>query len=493
LLGYAAATGRVSKNVESEPVDNRYAAYVQDDWKVASKLTLNLGLRYDYQALFVNSRGDMSNFYPGLGKIVTIAGAPDPRLQAVLPIVSGKDAGIDTSNYVHPDRNNFGPRIGFAYRPLNTSRLVLRGSYGIFYNVLPGYLGFFQLSTNPPFLVAETFEPAPGSTPSLTLTNAFPGQGTIPASPTVTAVAQNRPNPYQQQWNFTVEYELFKNTAVRATYIGDKITHLERGLNLNDPPPAPGTVQPRRPYQPFGPITFYESGRNQETNQLQLGAVRRFSAGLAFDVQYQFTKGLSEQIFGQAPMDNRNAGLDRGNLDFVRRHYATINYMYELPFGKGKRFLSSLSGAADKLLGGWQLAGVTTVGSGQPFSVTYTSRTLGWPNGRADIIGNPSLSNPSINQWFNPAAFAVPAPFNYGNSARNFLFGPGLVSFDVGVFKNTRLTERINTQFRAEFFNIANHANFGNPASDITVPASVGKISSAADGRTVQFGLKLLF
>jgi hypothetical protein len=192
-------------------------------------------------------------------------------------------------------------------------------------------------------------------------------------------------------------------------------------------------------------------------------------------------------------MDNRNAGLDRGNLDFVRRHYATINYMYELPFGKGKRFLSSLSGAADKLLGGWQLAGVTTVGSGQPFSVTYTSRTLGWPNGRADIIGNPSLSNPSINQWFNPAAFAVPAPFNYGNSARNFLFGPGLVSFDVGVFKNTRLTERINTQFRAEFFNIANHANFGNPASDITVPASVGKISSAADGRTVQFGLKLLF
>ncbi len=494
LLGYASATGRVSRNVESEPLDNRYAAFVQDDWRIFPRLTLNLGLRYDYQGLFTNSHGDMSNFYPGLGKIVVISGKPDPRLAAVLPVVSGKDVGIDTSNYVHPDRNNFGPRIGFAFRPLNSNRLVLRGAYGIYYNVLPGYLGYFQLATNPPFLVAETFEPAAGPTPSLTLSNPFPGQGTIPTSPSITAMAQNRPNPYQQQWNFTVEYELFHNTAVRASYIGDKITHLERGLNLNDPPPAPGAVQPRRPYQPFGPITFYEGGRNQETNQLQLGAVKRFSAGLAFDFEYQLTKGLSEQIYGQAPMDNRNARLDRGNLDFVRRHYATISYSYELPFGRGKHFGSSVSGVAEKIIGGWQIAGITTLGSGQPYSVTYTSRTLGWPSGRADIVGNPSVSDPSIAQWFNPAAFAVPAPYTYGNSARNFLFGPGFVNFDVGVFKNTPITERINSQFRAEFFNIANHANFGLPASDITVPASVGKITStAADPRTVQFGLKLLF
>lgn len=494
LLGYPSLTGRVSRNVESEPVNNRYAAFIQDDWTVSSRLTLNLGLRYEYQGLFRNSRGDMSNFYPELGSIAVIGGTPDPRLTAALPVVDGSSVGIDADNYVHPDRNNFGPRIGFAFRPLDNNRFVLRGAYGIYYNVLPGYLGYFQLSTNPPFLVAETFEPAPGDVPSLSFSNPFPGQGTIPASPSITAVARDRRNPYQQQWNFTIEYELLPATALRASYLGNKITHLERGLNLNDPPPGPGAVQPRRPYQPFGAITYYEPGRNQITNQLQLGLVRRFTSGLAFEVEYQLTKGLSEQLFGQAPMDNRNARLDRGNLDFVRRHYATINYIYELPFGQGKRWLSSLSGAADKIVGGWQVAGVTTLATGTPYSVTHTSRTLGWPSGRADIVGDPDPGDRTIERWFNPGAFAVPAPFTYGNSARNMLFGPGLSTWDVGVFKSTRITERIDTQFRAEFFNIANHANFGNPGTDITVPSAVGRITSTStDPRTIQFGLRLLF
>jgi hypothetical protein len=133
------------------------------------------------------------------------------------------------------------------------------------------------------------------------------------------------------------------------------------------------------------------------------------------------------------------------------------------------------------------------LGSGEPYSVTFTSTTLGWPSSRADIVGDPKVSNPSNAQWFNPAAFAVPAPFTYGNSARNMLFGPGFFGWDAAVFKQTRLTERVSLEFRAESFNVLNHPTFGLPASNISVPATVGRITSASDPRATQFGLRLAF
>lgn len=492
LLGVSSATGRVSKNGEVEPLNNRYAAYVQDDWTVSPRLTLNLGLRYEYAGLIVNSRGDMSNFYPNLNEMVVLAGTPNPRLMAALPVVLGNKVGLDTSNYENRDRNNWGPRLGFAYRPLGTTRFVVRGSYGIYYNVIWNY-STASLGLNPPFLLTESFEPQPGSVPSLTFSNPFPGNGNIPASPSITAISGDRRNPYQQQWNTTFEYELLPNLAVRASYLGNKGTHLEQSFNLNDPPPAPGQVQPRRPFQPWGAITYIESGRDSITHQMQLGAVKRFSSGLAFEFEYQFTRALGPQTYGQPPMDNRNVRLDRGNLDFIQKHYWTGNYTYDLPFGKGKRWLESLSGPADKLIGGWRLSGITSYGSGQPYSVTFTSTVLGWPSSRADIVGNPAPAHRDIQHWFNPAAFAVPAPFTYGNSARNMLWGPSSFYWDAGIFKNMNVTERVIVEFRAEFFNILNHPNFGLPAADITVPATVGRITSATDPRSVQFGLKLLF
>ena len=493
LLGVSSGTSRVSKNVEAEPANSRYAWFVQDDWNALPNLTLNVGLRYEYEGLFKNSRGDMANFYPDLGKVVVLQGAADPRLMAVLPIVEGSTVGLDASNFIKKDRNNFAPRFGFAYRPFGTTRFVVRGSYGIYYNVIGVYGGNFQLALNPPFLVAETFEPAAGTTPSLTFDRPFPGVGNIPASPSLNAISNNRRNPYHQQWNFTVEREITANTAVRLSYVGNKGTHLERLFNLNDPPPAPGAVQPRRPYQPFGAITYYESGRDSNTHQGQLGVLRRFSSGFAFQLEYQFTRALGEQIHVLPPMDNRNTRLDRGNLDGIRKHFTALNYIYDLPFGRGKRFGSSVSGLAGKLLEGWQIAGISSFGSGEPFSVTFTSTTLGWPSSRADIVGDPKVSDPSIVQWFNPAAFAVPAPFTYGNSARNLLFGPGFFNWDAAIFKNTMLTDKVRLEFRVESFNVLNHPNFGLPASNISVPATVGRISSATDPRDIQFGLRLAF
>jgi hypothetical protein len=492
ILGYPIQTQRVTKNLEVEPVNSRYAWFVQDDFNVNSHLTLNIGLRYEYAAPFQNSKGDLSNFYPSLGKLVLIQGTVDPRL-ASLPIVNGKDVGITPENYLHKDKNNFAPRIGFAYRPLGRPTFVVRSSYGIFYNVIGGYIGSTGLANNPPFRAVETFDALPGNTPSLSLSNPFPGTGSVPAIVNVNAIAANRVNGYMQQWNFTLEGQVLANTSARASYVGNKGTHLDRQLNLNDVPPAPGVVQLRRPFQPFGNINYYESGRNSILNQLQLGIIQRVSKDLSFQVEYQLSKGLSEQPFGiTAPTDFRNARYDRGDMDFVRRHLVGGSYTYDLPFGKGRSF--ELSGLTNILFGGWRLAGILNFGTGEPYSVTFTPNVTGWPASRADIVGDPTPANRSISQWFNPAAYAVPQVFAFGNSARNSLFGPNLFGWDNGFMKNTPLTERLNLEFRAEFFNILNHPSFAAPASNISVPSQVGRITSTVStARDVQFGMRLSF
>ena len=492
LLGYPWRTQRPTKNTEVEPKNWRWAGFLQDDWTVNQHLTLNLGVRYEYQGIFQNTFGELANFDPAIGKLVIIGGQPDPAF-AGLPQVLGEELGLNNSNYLRRDRNNWAPRVGLAWRPLGNASFVVRSAYGIFYNAMPGHPGS-QLPQNPPFRTVQLFEALSGSTPTLTMENPFPGTGSIPANPTVNAFARDRTTGYLQEWNFTIEGEVARGTGLRASYVGSKGTHLDRNIMINDPVPAPGTIQSRRPFQPFGPIAYRESGRNSITNQIQLGARRRFAAGLSFQLEYQYTNALSEQPFGiTAPMDSFRAFLDRGPADFIPHHVTTVNYTWDLPFGRGRAM--ELSGVADKIFGGWQLAGIMGFGSGQPFSVAFNSTVTGWPSSRADVVSsNLYPEDRSIAQWFNPAAFAVPAQFAYGNSQRNMLFGPGYFNWDTAVFKNTSITERLVLQFRAEFFNVLNHPSFGLPASNISNPNQVGRITSTANTpRDIQFGLRLSF
>jgi hypothetical protein len=447
-------------------------------------------VRWEYLGLFGLDR-PAANFYPGLG-LVVLQGTPDPLIGAGLPIVTSQQAGISLENYRNRNYRDFGPRLGFAFRPFSRSPFVIRSSYGIFYIPIPAGSSAGRLTNNPPFIARSSFEPAAGSAPSLTLDNAFPGQGSLPANPTLSTEAAHRGDGYFQQWNMTFEGAV-RNVGMRATYLGSKGTHLQQDLNRNDPPPAPGQVQPLRPYQPFGAITETGSEANSVTHQIQLGATRRFSAGLSFQLEYQFTRALGSPYAASAPLDNRNRRLDRGNLDNVRRHYAVAGYIYDLPFGPGKLLGSTAAGIPAKLIGGWQLAGEVLLSTGQPFSVTFTSTTLGQPSGRADIVGDPGVSSRSLDQWFNPAAFAAPRPYLYGNSAPNSLWGPGFNNWDLAVFKNTILHERLSLQFRSEFFNVLNHPNFDVPAANISARTTVGQIRSASDPRTIQFSLRLLF
>jgi len=235
-------------------------------------------------------------------------------------------------------------------------------------------------------------------------------------------------------------------------------------------------------------------GGDSTMHQLQIEAVQRYSRGLTLQAEYSWNRSIDNVPIVGGTQNPYNFSADRGNSDQIRRHIFTLAYSYELPFGPGKPFVN-VSGPVGKVIGGWQLAGITYLRTGMPFSVTFNATQAGWSSGRANLLRDPKLSRSerSNTRWFDASAFAVPAPFTYGNSARNLLFGPGDIVFDVSVLKDTKITEGVTVQFRTEFFNLPNHANFGTPAVNISVPSTVGRISGAGDPRQIQFGLKVLF
>jgi hypothetical protein len=434
------------------------------------------------------------------GKLVipgdTMPPQAQPRLVTAYPIVLSSEAGLP-DQVLETDKNNWAPRIGFAFRPFGDNKTVFRGGVGIYYNTLPVFIGFRQMGfSNPPFLLAETFEAAAGRTPTITFAAPFPGAGAISPNPGITAVERDIKNSMSQQWNLTFERELVKNLGFRTSYVGNKTSWLpwyNRSINL----PAkqtPGAIQPNRPYQPWADVLMLAGGGDSTIHQLQIEGIQRLSHGLSFQAEYSWNRSLDNvPVVGgpQNPYDNR---ADRGNSDQIRRHIFSIAYSYQLPFGPGKAF-ADVSGPLGLIVGGWEVAGITYLRTGVPFSVSFNSSTTGWYSSRADLLRDPKLSRSerSNSRWFDPSAFAIPAQFTYGNSSRNILFAPGDIVFDVSVLKNTKVTEQINIQFRAEFFNMPNHANFGGPAANISVPATVGKITSAGDPRQIQFGLKVLF
>jgi hypothetical protein len=236
-------------------------------------------------------------------------------------------------------------------------------------------------------------------------------------------------------------------------------------------------------------------GGNSVIHQLQLEAIQRYSGGLSFQIEYSWNRSLDDVPVVGGPQDPYNARADRGNSDQVRRHVFSFAGSYELPFGPGKRFLNTRHPVARQFIGGWQVSGITYLRTGTPFSPSFNATQVGWRGGRPDRVKDVPLypEEKTMDQWFNPAAFSVPAPFTYGNAARNLLFTPGDIVVDISVLKDFAIGERIKPQFRAEFFNAPNHFNWGGPGANISVANSVGRITGGGEARVIQFGLKLLF
>ena len=531
LLGYINGDSTSSNNFTFYVLAKSFALYGRDTWNITPKLTLELGVRYDKLFPFQMRRGGLSVFNPDLNKLVVVHGTPNPAIANKYPgiLVDGSSVGYDMGNWIHLQNYNFAPRVGFAYRPFDGQQIVIRGGFGMFYNNLPQNDLVNNLGNQLPFVLSTSYGTASGvDVPSLTFDNPFPSSSaSVTANPSAFGAQRSIKTPMNTQWNLSMEGETWQKIAVRASYIGNLGTHLHTPFPINQVTPQPlggpgnpPNSQAAAPFQPFAGITYYSYGESTNTNQLQLGARRRF-ADLTFDAEYQWTKAMG--IDGpneEAVTDRRNIRYDYGNLDFYAHHALAFSYNYALPIGTGKYLLGKMGPGLDHLIGGWQLTGVWRAQSGTPFSVTFNSSTPGLPSGRADLVNNAALypAKKTYKNWFNsgyiggqavcsgsvqtncvagaPAAFtAVPSnQYRYGNSQRNMLFGPNLSSWDAGIFKNFKIAEVITFQFRAEAFNVLNRANFGNPGANISNPSNVGVIgSTSTDNRELQFGGRISF
>jgi hypothetical protein len=504
LMGYPTDDLRATISIPAMGYNTRWGAFFQDDWRVNRKLTLNIGVRYFLQTILNERDNSMAGVDFNTGKmVVTTENGQLPKMAlsrtlAAYGYVTSESLGWG-KDLMEGDHNNFAPRFGFAYRPFENNKTVIRGGYGVFYGLTPYFLGPYRLiNGNPPFVLTETFTSSADPTnPTLTLANPFPGSGTISANPNTTSVNRHMRTSYAQQWNLTLEREIGPAIGLRLTYLGNKTTRvIQYNFEHNYPvKQVAGNLQPNRPFQPWASVAAMDTNGNAFTNQLQVEAIRHFSKGLFIQSNFTWNKSIDNAPISSGYQNPYNMALDRGNADQVRDKVFYGAVTYQLPIGPGKTWLTG-GGASSKLVGGWSIATITQLRSGQPFNVTFSPSQAGWYANRADVTSSDFYpANQSIAKWFNwNTAFAVPQAFTFGNSARGILFGPGQKIFDVSLLKDTQLTEKVSLQFRAEAFNLPNTPSFGNPASNISAPATAGTITSTTvAARTFQFGLKLLF
>lgn len=487
---------------------NNYGLFIQDDWRVSPRLTLNLGLRYESLGVFQEQGDRLSNFLPTSG--LTRVG----------------DAGL--SGLYEPDHNNFAPRIGFAYDLTGKGRTILRGGYGIYFDtpsqdyfLLQGFQngGPGSPATNPlPGL--GVFNVAFGSAASIPFGPNIPIFGDATGAPPTSnialfAVDRNLRTPYINNFNLNLQQELRPGTVLQVGYVGSRGTKLYRVRDINQATPGPAaTRQSRRPFNAAFPqysfIDYLETSANSNYNALQTTVNQRLARGLNFYLAYTWSKSIddaSNGIYGGTrgvsfPQDSYNLRAERAVSSFDTRHRFSANFTYELDF------LAGAFGALPKhLTEGWRLGGIYTASSGLPITpfLSVDVSGTGELNDRPNLIGDPNQGvTRDARQWFNKAAFARPADGSFGSSGRNTVIGPRLHIVDFSVTKTTQFNDRFSAQFRAEFFNLFNHANLSLPNVDFN-SAAFSAISETPDvtagnprlgeggPRVIQFGLKLIF
>lgn len=505
---------------------NDLSGFVQDDWKVSNRLTLNLGLRYDFYGLPVEKYGRLVNFIPEQfrsGTIASPAGPPNGFVQAgnaVNPL-----PGVPTveDSLVPNDKNNFSPRVGFAYRVNESGTLAVRGGYGVYYDRVSTRFANTQLF-NFPYLALGVGVFRPLATPfaAVPQPGAFPVNATVPSplAPLGVLISgvyvdPNLRTPYVQQYNANVQWEFARNFLLEAGYVGSKGTKLLQLLTINQPIYNPATNTFAAPFGPFvsaqknatGGLQQVQTSSNSHYDSLQLSVTKRFSRGLQFLSAYTFGKSIDYYSGGtinelvSTPGDQRDWKSNRGLSDFDRRHRFVTSFVYDLPS------LVSNSSASRWILNDWGVNGILTFQSGLPFSVVQApdNNTIQRANlrpGFAGSIEGSGRAQDRLNQYFNINAFAPStlaggffdrnAPF--GNTGRNILTGPGQKNVDFSIVKFIPFTESVRGEFRTEFFNLFNWANFANPNSNISIPATFGRITQTSAGpRVIQFAFKLNF
>ena len=476
--------------------------WVQDDWRITPKLTLNLGLRYEWRPWPVSKHDTISNILLPPGETqasLVLAGECQPELP-VRKCQSSLPSAISPtrSTIAETDGNNWAPRIGFAYRVGETGRTVIRGGYGIFYQPEP-FNQFIFLSINPPFVSFYNRFVNAGNINGWDWFN--PTAGLPPGGVQFTYIPKTARSPYLQAWNFGMQHELGAGVVLDVSYVGNKDTKVWARTWPNQPPPGPGDIDSRRQYTNVSTVAGNEPIGNSNYNGLQVRVEKRYSQGLSLLGAYTWSKAITDTqgaetgAFVPDLQDSHDRRANRGLWSADARHRFTLSSLYELPVGKGQRFLTDTHGVVGKLVSGWQVAGILTIQSGQPLTVTlpFDNPNVGEGAKLANVVGDPNSGPKTVEQFFNTDAFVVPPQFTFGNESIGAVTGPGITNLDMSLIKNTNITERVNLQFRFEAFNVANHLIMGDPITDFGTPLFGQVVSTRLDNRELQFALKLVF
>jgi hypothetical protein len=448
-----------------------WSGYVQDDWKVARNLTLNLGLRYEYDSPATDPTNRMATFDLATATTVQVGTNGIPR------------SGIESQ------KGGFQPRVGFAWSP--SEHTVVRGGYGTYYDS-----GMFVVNSslyyNPPYFTTSVFFPS--ATSLITLANPFAtSNGFVPPA-ALSFIDPHFKPAYAQDWNFNIQRDVAKLGVFSVAYVGSKGTHLPRSLDINQPFPGASPIYDRAPYPAYSNILMTESGGNSEYQSLQVSFNRQMAKHLTMIASYTWSKSIddtsaflptsSDQNF---PQDSHNYALERSLSSYDMPNRATIAFVYRIPgFNRWTR--------------NFETSSIITAESGQPFTPTlsYDNSNTGNTGGnfgedRPNVLHSPSLANPSPQEWFDTSAFAIPAPYTWGDAGRNILRGPGLATVDFSLRRSFILREGMQLVAEAQSFNMLNRANFNQPDAIVDQTLTFGKIFSAKDPRQLQFVLRLRF
>jgi hypothetical protein len=488
------ATSAINRNILVGTFGMRFwnmGAFVDDTWRVNSRLTINAGLRYDIQAPPYEVHNRWSNFNLDTAK---------------LEIASGSGAQRRLRNL---DLNNYAPRTGLTYMLTKDRKTVLRSGFGI--SFVEAGQGGGQLYKNLPFFFSQVIATDQNAAPPRRLSDGIPAA--VPLDPTNTVqLSSGSPNVWDydlqstkvMQWSLGIQREILPQTLLDVAYVGTRTIGLVSNINLNQSVPGPGAQNPRRPYFAVNPnivnLTYRTNAGAAKYQSLQTRVEKRYSKGLTASLAYTYSKYMSNgsNINGGGnapPQDNRCYRCEWGPMPEDRNHIVVVNHNWELPFGKGRKFVTA--GPMSYIIGNWNVTGIWTMSTGEKFTATAAagvSNSAGGGGDRPNRLknGNLPVSERTIDRWFDLTAWASPAQFNFGNSGRGILVGPGSVNTDFGLQREFPFGETKRVQFRWEMFNAFNRANFTTPNSSIG-NALAGVISNTAPARVMQLGLKLYF
>lgn len=507
LLGYPANASRGNYPNFWGGYGTYWHFYAQDDWRANDRLTLNLGLRYEYSPWLTPYLGQGAGFDPAQTRPIIVSSNTDSvNLNAQPDAAVGYALYGDLIQTTHQaglpltvtniSKDQFGPRLGFAWRPFG-NKTVIRGGIGQYYQIESTNV---RLNFNfLPFALVETINALTNVVPTQTSANFFQGQafgaGLSPAKSPVSwfPLPEQAKMATNAHWSFGMERQLPFDMLFEANYVGTSGRHLPGSLNVNDPAAGSGSVQARRPFQDYGTIAYNTQNGASSYNSLQVSLHKRMSAGLWYMAAYTFSKTLMRQ---EVPALGGNGFMEKSLAGFDVPQMLTVTGGYQLPFGRGRRFLNNSGPLSNAILGGWQFQTIDNFHSGVPFTPTVSRdvANIGVSRQHPNLAGRRCRETGSLANSFVLSDFSVPSPYTFGNSGTDICRGDYEDQVDMSLFKEFSVTEGSKLQFRFEAFNVSNSSYFNAPSNTNVDQSTGGQVTSTSNQpRELQFALKYLF